>query len=151
MSRLVLYCGCPLCGQNVKTLEWLKGISDRPISIAHIARFARRSIERRELSLGEAAPDEAVVTIRVDGQDKPVFAPAGGMLAPPGWSELLRTQLRRAANALGFQLSEQPNLNDPQLTKREFQALARSYISEAEDEINLRKSDVAAAQKARGW
>jgi len=147
----VLYPGCPLCGQNILSPEWLKTVGERPVSIAHVAVFGRRSIERRELPLGERAPDEAVTVVGHNEHKRAIFHPAGGRAAPEGWPEQLKRAFVRTAAALGFDLIDknaQHGLDDV-LRFEEFMARAHEYLAEAEaqvrgaeEELEFRRKEV---------
>lgn len=164
MATTILYPICPVCGQNVRSLEWLKTIGQRPVSIACESTFARRSIERRDLRLGEVASSDAVQVVGADLDGKPVFAAAGGRTAPDGWAVRLKRALVRAASTLGFEIVDPDGesedaalgLSDPELTPEEFAAEAREYLAEAEAavesarlELELRRKEVIEIGKGR--
>jgi hypothetical protein len=152
MASRVLYAGCPVCGQNLRSWAWIEGIEQRPISIAHEARIGR-TIVRRELALGEGCSPDALEIAGEDDRGKAVYVPARGKCVPDWWPDMLKRQLFRTARTLGYTIAEEDDrldrLRNQNLTERQFQEIANDYISEAAAELDFRKRSVAKATTKR--
>jgi len=142
---VVLRPACPVCSQTLRANDWIDTVGTRPISIAHEIRFARQTIERRELALGEEASPDAYVVKAVDSKGKPVFELARGREAPDGWPEKLSRALVRAAEALGFRVERAED--DPGQRLRdakgdEFESEAAVYLRDAERALEEARAEV---------
>lgn len=139
--------------------DWIETVGTRPVSIAHEIRFARQTIERRELALGEEASSDAYVVKSVDGRGKPVFELARGREAPDGWLEKLTRAIVRSAEALGFRVErveEDPGHRIREASNTEFEREAATYIRDAERaaeearaEVEVRRREVSQMRAKR--
>lgn len=142
MPRTVLRPACPVCGQTLRSNDWMRTVGVRPIAVAHELYYARQFIDRRDLAPGERASRAAVVVVSVDEKGNPRFAPANGRIAPDGWLERLRLALDRAVEVVDSLDDDDSGSLAGAENREDFEERSKRYIAEAEASLAARKREV---------
>jgi hypothetical protein len=78
---------------------------------------------------------------------KPMFAPAGGLEAPPGWMAKITHAMQRAANALAIKFENSYSSHDEDIDYTTYVEEARQAVKHAQEELELRIAEARNAEK----